>query len=86
MNSGKTITCLNRYMKKDHGRKLSLKKGPILEKNHMIVDIVTKGFPKVQKNRRGPIMKKNHMMIAELNLHVTTVHEGRKPFICEVCG
>ena len=29
------------------------KKGPILEKNHMIADIVTKGFPnpKVQKYR-----------------------------------
>ena len=55
-------------------------------KTIFIADIVTKGFPKVQKNRRGPIMKKNHMMIAELNLHVTSVHEGRKPLICEVCG
>ena len=26
MNSGKTITCVNRYMKKDHGKKLSFKK------------------------------------------------------------
>ena len=26
MNSGKTITCVNRYMKKDHVRKLSFKK------------------------------------------------------------
>ena len=36
------------------------KKGPILEKNQMIADIVPKGFPnpKVQKYRRGPIMKK----------------------------
>ena len=83
MNSGKTITCVNRYMKKDHGRKLSFEKGPILDKKHMIADIVTKGFPnpKVQKYRRGLIMKKNYMMIAELNLHVTSVHEGRKLFI-----
>ena len=64
------------------------KKRLILEKNHMIADIVTKGFPnpKVQKYRRRPITKKNHMMIAELNLHVTSVHEGRKQLICEVCG
>ena len=42
-------------------------------------------FNSTRKQERKPYMLKNFVQKGDLNRHITSVHEGKRPYDCNIC-